>query len=170
MGTCRLLVAALLAASACRTVDVRVRTTLDVNDGQPVALHLHQLRSLPAGLGTLGCADLRDGGPVDTARVGDPAIVSALPARTTTIAVDRQPAARWMLVVPEWSSCDDADAWALVPLAPAARAVRLSLAGDAVGLPWDRRPDTDDGRRWHQRGYVDGQPFHVVARRPRALR
>lgn len=159
--------------SGCRVLHVEARALADVNDGQPVALHVHQLARIPAGLPALGCAELRPGPePPSFAadRLGDASIVSALPGQRTTVSVSRFAAARWALVAPEWSECADADGWALVPLGLARRRLRIELTGREIQLPWDRATPPDGGKRWKQPGYVDGQPSHVVVRAPRAMR
>lgn len=162
-----------LAAAGCRSLHVEARALADVNDGQPVALHVHQMAKIPSGLPALGCAELRPTAEPPawaTGRLGPPTVLSVLPDRRTAVTANRAVKARWALVVPEWEDCAGASGWALVPLAPGTRRIRFELSRRELALPWDRAVPSDGGKRWKQRGYVDGQPFHVVARAARATR
>jgi len=152
------------AVAGCRSLHVEARALADVNDGQPVALHVHQLARIPAGLPALGCAEWA------ADRLGPPAVLSVLPDRRTTVTANRSIKARWALVVPEWEDCAGASGWALVPLSPGTRRIRFELSRRELTLPWDRAVPPDGGKRWKQRGYVDGQPSHVVVRAARATR
>lgn len=159
--------------SGCRVLHVDARALADVNDGQPVALHVHQLRTIPEGLVSLGCAELRPS-PEPPAwaadRLGQPSILSVMPDQRSTVQVSHLLAARWALVTPEWETCSNAVGWALVPLRPGTKHLRFELAERELRLPWDRATPPDGGERWKQRGYVDGQPSHVSFRAPRAMR
>lgn len=157
----------------CRALHVEARALADVNDGQPVALHVHQLAKIPSGLPALGCAELRPTAepPAWAAdRLGPPAVLSVLPDRRTSVSANRMIKARWALVVPEWEDCANASGWALVPLAPGTKRIRFELSRRDLVLPWDRATPADGGKRWRQRGYADGQPSHVSVRAARAMR
>ncbi len=159
--------------SGCRVLHVEARALGDVNDGQPIALHVHQLGKLPGGLPALGCSELRPS-PEPPAwaadRLGEPSVVSALPGQRTSVQISHMLPAKWLLVTPEWSDCSDADGWGLVKLSPFTKRVRFEFTGRDIVLPWDRAVPPDGGKRWKQKGYVDGQPSHVSFRAPRAMR
>jgi hypothetical protein len=72
-----------------------------------------------------------------------------------------RPGRKFLMVIPRWSSCDEATGWAIVRAGRFVREIDIELQGNRIVLPWEK------GRR--QRGWVDGQPYHVLlpANRPR---
>ncbi len=160
------LLATLLAG--CGPMSLHYRSTDDINWSRgSVTLELHELSRPPEGLSTMTCEDLAvpEARTVEALGSKRMELESVLPGSEHHIEFTSPRGRSWLMIIPLWSQCtEDANAWALVRAWRGVHRVRVELDDNQLSFPWERR------RR--QRGWIGGQPHHVLlpAARPRDRR